>query len=190
MSSNPKRILCFSGKRKTGKDYITEILQKLLNDSVIIRISAPIKKHWAESKDLNYEQLLSDGAYKEIYRAQMIAWSEEQRARDPGCFCEAAVKDFNGATYSIWLVSDLRRTTDLKFFREKFKDRVTTIRISASESVRKDRGYCFTVGIDDSESECGLDLVEDWDLTIQNNGNSVDLNGDLQKLVDICKASL
>nr|CAG4642866.1 EOG090X0FYC [Evadne anonyx] len=187
MNTNPKRIFCFSGKRKCGKDYVAEILHEELSseNSVIIRISAPIKQFWAAEKNLDYQQLLSNGAYKETYRVQMIEWSEEQRAKDPGFFCRAAVQIFHGDEHPIWIVSDLRRASDLEFFRNNYKDRVTTIRIAASESVRKQRGFNFTAGVDDVDSECGLDQVSDWDLIMNNDGEKSILKSGIQSLVNL-----
>jgi len=191
MSSNPKRIFCFSGKRKCGKDYITEILHKELSpeNTVIIRLSAPIKQFWAAEKNLDYQLLLSDGAYKETYRMEMIRWGEEQRAKDPGFFCRAAIQTFHGEKHPIWIVSDLRRTSDLEFFRNNYKDCVVTVRIVASESVRKQRGFIFTTGVDDVESECGLDQVSDWDLVLHNDGDESMLIRDIQSLVNLCQNS-
>lgn len=59
--------------------------------SEIIRISAPIKSHWAHKKGLNLEELLSDGPYKEQYRKEMIVWSDSVRAKEPGYFCAASM---------------------------------------------------------------------------------------------------
>lgn len=77
----PKLILLFCGKRKTGKDFLTEQLQKLLQptSNVIIRLSGPLKKCYAKENNLNYEELLSAGSYKEQHRLNMIKWSEEIR---------------------------------------------------------------------------------------------------------------
>ena len=72
-----------------------------LPESVIIRISAPIKQFWSESQKLDLEQLMSDDVYKEKYRAEMIAWGEEKRAQDSGFFCTSAIKMFNGLWFAI-----------------------------------------------------------------------------------------
>lgn len=57
----------------------------------IIRISEPIKSHWAKENGLDLKQLLSDGPYKEKYRKEMIVWSDNVRSTDPGYFCRAAI---------------------------------------------------------------------------------------------------
>jgi phosphomevalonate kinase len=64
--------------------------------ATLIKISAPIKSHWAEKHGLNFEELMSAGEYKEAHRQDMINWSEEIRQKDYGYFCQAAVEMFNG----------------------------------------------------------------------------------------------
>lgn len=58
----------------------------------IIRISEPIKSHWAQEKGLDLSELLSDGPYKEKYRKEMIVWSDSVRQRDPGFFCRSSIQ--------------------------------------------------------------------------------------------------
>ena len=96
-----RRVLLFSGKRKSGKDHLTEYLLKYLQErelgslrkdsgeesnlvpekhnAVIIRISGPLKRCYADNHGLDFETLLSAGAYKEKHRHDMIKWSEEIR---------------------------------------------------------------------------------------------------------------
>lgn len=63
--------------------------------SEIIRISEPIKSHWAKEKGLNLTELLSDGPYKEQYRKEMILWSDSVRCNNPGFFCNASIQKCN-----------------------------------------------------------------------------------------------
>ncbi|XP_063978234.1 phosphomevalonate kinase isoform X1 [Diachasmimorpha longicaudata] len=199
MSYSPEIILLFSGKRKSGKDYITDKLFETLGSdaSVIIKISGPIKSHWAKARNLDLNQLLSDGEYKEKYRLEMIKWGEDTRKNDPGYFCRASIDMYNVILMSItpgifylwkplqplyslllahgkriWIVSDIRRKTDLKWFRDNFPQKCKSIRINCGDAVRIQRGWIFTPGVDDCETECDLDDVKDWDLTILNEGAS------------------
>uniref|UniRef100_A0A1E1WS93 Phosphomevalonate kinase n=1 Tax=Pectinophora gossypiella TaxID=13191 RepID=A0A1E1WS93_PECGO len=128
----PRIILLFSGKRKSGKDFLTDHLQKLLGDRCeVIKISQPIKSHWAKEKNLNLNELLSDSEYKELHRLDMIRWSDEMREQDYGCFCRAACQ--SAVEKPIWIVSDIRRRTDIRWFKETYKDIIRTIQISADE---------------------------------------------------------
>ena len=69
---NPKKILLFCGKRKSGKDFLTEWLQNHLNlksnQAVIVRLSGPLKECYAENHGLDYSRLLDSSDYKEKYR--------------------------------------------------------------------------------------------------------------------------
>ncbi|XP_069694888.1 phosphomevalonate kinase isoform X2 [Periplaneta americana] len=140
----------------------------------MIKISAPIKTHWAEKHHLNFEELMSAGEYKEKHRQDMIKWSEEIRNNNYGYFCEAAVKMFKAHEKPIWIVSDIRRKTDLKWFRENYGSAVKTVRVVADDDVRRQRGWVFTTGIDDAETECNLDEETEWDWKIVNNDNEAE----------------
>jgi phosphomevalonate kinase len=64
--------------------------------SVIIKLSGPIKTHWAKSRNLNVEELLSNGEYKERHRFEMAKWGEKIRNEDYGYFCRAAILMYHG----------------------------------------------------------------------------------------------
>lgn len=87
-------------------------------------------------------------------------------------------------------MSDLRRQTDINFFCDNYNERVTYVRISASDETRKQRGFTPTIGVDDAESECGLDHIANWDMVIENNGNGSDLEDNLDLLIRICRDAL
>ncbi|EDV98759.1 probable phosphomevalonate kinase [Drosophila grimshawi] len=154
-----KKILLISGKRKCGKDFISERLQRRLSDrSLIVRISEPIKREWARKLQLDMGAMLSDGPYKEQYRRDMIIWSDEVRQRDYGFFCRAAMEASAVQQADYVIVSDIRRKNDIKWFRENYgQDMVKTLRLTSTEQRRKARGWQFTAGVDDVPSECDLD---------------------------------
>ncbi|XP_059056159.1 phosphomevalonate kinase isoform X2 [Achroia grisella] len=180
----PQVILLFSGKRKSGKDFLTDHLQKLLQDRCeVLKISQPIKSHWATENNLNLHELLSDNAYKEQYRLDMIKWSEAVRDKDYGCFCKQACS--NAADKPIWIVSDIRRKTDIQWFKETYQDLIKTIKISADENTRKSRGYQFKSGVDDAASECDLDDYIDWDLVINNGEGSQPIDEQLVSIMSL-----
>ncbi|PNF41091.1 hypothetical protein B7P43_G06226 [Cryptotermes secundus] len=153
------------------------------NNTTMIKISAPIKTHWAETHDLDFEELMSAGKYKEEHRQDMIKWSEQIRQKDYGYFCQAAVEMFNAYEKPIWIVSDTRRRSDLKWFKENYDIAVKTVRVLADDDVRRQRGWVFTAGVDDAETECDLDGVTDWDWTIMNNGNERELQAGMQSIL-------
>ncbi|NXT64583.1 PMVK kinase, partial [Chaetops frenatus] len=136
---------------------------------------------------LDFQQLLDASAYKEIFRQDMIRWGEEKRHTDPGFFCRAAVE---GALQPVWVVSDTRRLSDVEWFRDAYGDVVQTVRVVASEETRKRRNWVFVTGVDDTESECGLDRGVAFDWVITNDGDKVALGEQLEMLVQSLLRSL
>lgn len=85
-------FICFHSL-STGFTCLLLIVIRLGNERAeIIRISEPIKSHWAREKGLDLNELLSDGPYKEKYRKQMIEWSDGIRHKDPGYFCRLSIE--------------------------------------------------------------------------------------------------
>lgn len=64
--------------------------------AVVIKISAPIKLHFAKTRGLDLQELMGQSEYKEIYRKEMIKWGEDIRNKDHGYFCRAAIELFEG----------------------------------------------------------------------------------------------
>ncbi|XP_056143105.1 phosphomevalonate kinase [Lampris incognitus] len=182
----PKLILIFSGKRKSGKDYLTDFLHKRLGPDVccILRLSAPLKRQYAQEHGLDLDQLLGTGRYKEKYRADMIEWGERRRMQDPGFFCRLAAE---GARQPVWIVSDARRLSDLQWFWRRYPKKTRCVRVQASEQTRRDRGWVFTAGVDDAESECGLDDGVTFDWTVRNEADAPSLEEQLQVILSLAE---
>lgn len=64
---------------------------------VIIRLSGPIKNHWALTNSLQLNELLSDGKMKEQHRKAMIEWSESIRSNDHSYFCRKAIEMYDAS---------------------------------------------------------------------------------------------
>eukprot|EP00040_Diaphanoeca_grandis_P027301 m.155002 g.155002 ORF g.155002 m.155002 type:complete len:211 (-) comp30919_c2_seq2:246-878(-) len=175
----PKVVFVFAGKRKCGKDYVTDILLERIGDKVaeIKRLSAPLKKQYAKDHGLDYDQLLSASDYKENYRSDMIRWGESKRDADAGYFARLTTAD---ATKPIWIISDARRPGDIAYFKGKYN--TITVRVEASSDVREKRGWKFQPGVDDAPSECGLDNSQ-WDFVVKNEGSSEDLEKFLHSIM-------
>lgn len=146
----PKLILLFSGKRKSGKDFICEQLrdkyhnhQDFINTNnnyiifflrlngenetttcTILRISEPLKSLYANEHNLDLVDLMSAGPYKEHYRLAMINWSDRIRENDPGYFCRAACTTTNCSNNKQLLSSTIWIFSDIrrKTDIEWFKD--------------------------------------------------------------------
>ncbi|MBN3309649.1 PMVK kinase, partial [Amia calva] len=184
--TEPRLVLLFSGKRKSGKDHIAELLRERLGSETccVLRLSAPLKEQYAQERRLDFHKLLDSSGYKEQYRADMIQWGERRRQADPGLFCRLAIGD---ARQPVWLVSDARRRSDLEWFWNRFGERSRTVRVEASEDKRRERGWEFTAGVDDAESECGLDEGVAFDWTIHNDGDQQRLEEQLKGLLSLAR---
>ncbi|XP_073819337.1 phosphomevalonate kinase isoform X2 [Musca autumnalis] len=128
---------------------------------------------------LDLQELLSDGPYKEKYRKDMIDWSDEVRKQSYGYFCKTAMEKANS---EIIVVSDVRRMNDIRYFRETYGDKVVCVRLTCPEAVRVQRGFIYTTGIDDIESECGLDNFKNWDLILEND-NKLSSNNLIESII-------
>ncbi|XP_034408963.1 phosphomevalonate kinase isoform X2 [Cyclopterus lumpus] len=196
--SGPKLVLVFTGKRKSGKDYVTDLIQNRLGTDVccVLRLSGPLKHQYAQEHGLDLEQLLGPGLYKEQYRADMIQWGETRRRQDPGFFCRLATR---GAWQPVWVVSDAlcsligqvvsdaRRLSDLQWFWSEFPQQTQSVRVQSSEKTRKQRGWSFSTGVDDAESECGLDSGVEFDWIITNEADAPSLEEQLQPILKLAE---
>jgi phosphomevalonate kinase len=129
--------------------------------------------HAVQMHGLSVAELLSASAYKEQHRAAMVEWGERQRVADPGFFCRKATEAANGGSACVWIVSDARRRSDMDWFREHYGHVMWTVRVQASDADRIARGFVFTPGIDDAETECGLDDYT-HDQVLENDSHGVD----------------
>ncbi|KAG7173852.1 phosphomevalonate kinase-like [Homarus americanus] len=84
----------------------------------------------------------------------------------------------------------MRRQSDLSWFKQHYGECLYTVRITASEEVRKQRGWVFTPGIDDAESECDLDNMTDWDQEVDNSNDPGKVDELLHHLTTLCSQRL
>lgn len=185
----PRLVLVFSGKRKSGKDFITDRLQESLSGDTcaILRLSGPLKKQFAQERGLDFQRLLDASEYKETYRAAMIRWGEEKRNSDPGFFCRLIVE---GVTQPVWIVSDARRRSDVDWFLSSYGAITQTVRVEASPETRRARGWEYTPEVDEAESECGLDTGVTFDWIISNDGDQSALEEQLRQLTAFIRSKL
>ncbi|XP_061571434.1 phosphomevalonate kinase [Cololabis saira] len=179
----PELVLVFCGKRKSGKDFVTDLLVDRLGSEVccVLRLSGPLKQQFAQEQGLDLDQLLGPGPYKERFRSDMILWGETRRNQDPGFFCRLATRD---ARQPVWVVSDARRLSDLRWFQSNFPGRTRSVRVQCSDQTRTQRGWSFTAGVDDAESECGLDCGVDFDWIITNEASAAALEQQLLPILE------
>ena len=171
-------LFLFSGKRKSGKDYIADLFKKQNPEIQTYQISAPLKIEYALQNGLNYQELLTSSNYKEQYRSDMVKFGEDKRKENPFYFCEK-IKFKSLEQLQMNVVSDVRRKTDILYFKNTFEKanpkihKVVTIRIVADLATRESRGFVFDENIDNQETECDLDEYE-FDFVVENNQDSTE----------------
>lgn len=175
-----KLVIVLSGKRKSGKDHISTLITNYIgydrmHDLAILRIAGPIKREFARNNKLDFTRLLDSSSYKENFRLAMVEWSERYREKEGwNCFLKQAIKEQRAKDKLIWILNDARRPCDLDYFDNDptFANcKIVKLRVEASEEARMSRGWKFTDGIDNRDTECGLDFYDDWTYTIENNFN-------------------
>ncbi|TPP60396.1 Phosphomevalonate kinase [Fasciola gigantica] len=166
-----------SGKRKCGKDHTVRILSDELRkrsfSHVVIHLSYPIKRQYAKLHSLDFSELSSSGPYKEIYRKDMVRWSEQKKTNDLHVFAREAVQIF---------LDPVHYTTDVVILADARRPCIIA-RVIASEATRTKRGWIFTTGVDDAETECALDGFPDWDLIIHNDSDVESYHTDLLRII-------
>lgn len=175
-----KLVIILSGKRKSGKDHISTLITNYIghdriHNLAILRIAGPIKKEFARNNKLDFTRLLDSSGYKENFRLAMVEWSERYREKEGwNCFLKQAIKEQKAKDKLIWILNDARRPCDLEYFEQDpcFANTIVVkLRIEASEEARMSRGWKFVTGIDDQDTECGLDFYEEWTQIIENDYN-------------------
>ncbi|VIP00361.1 Uncharacterized protein BM_BM17214 [Brugia malayi] len=183
-------VICLSGKRKCGKDFVGSLLANRLErigyKVIICGISYPLKEEYAQLNGIDAERLKYDAQYKEIYRQDMISWGEGIRSHDSGYFCRKVLAKANSV--DVLIVTDCRRLSDVEFFKIHCGPRLRLLRIETTLPVREMRGFVFIKGIDDQMTECGLDDYTDWDIVITNDVQIV--NGILPTNLEECLTDL
>jgi phosphomevalonate kinase len=75
---DPNFIIIISGKRKSGKDYISNKLSEMLRKKFekinigFITLAAVLKETFAIENNLDYKRLLDSSDYKEKHRKELI----------------------------------------------------------------------------------------------------------------------
>uniref|UniRef100_A0A9J8AIG1 Phosphomevalonate kinase n=1 Tax=Cyprinus carpio carpio TaxID=630221 RepID=A0A9J8AIG1_CYPCA len=183
--NSPSHDVSIDAGLKSSEEESEHTVRLTAEMCCILRLSAPLKQQYAQDHNLDYEELLGSGQYKESYRADMIRWGEMKRQQDSGFFCRLAIKH---ATQPVWIISDCRRMSDVQWFHEEFPDKCVCVRVEASEQTRSQRGWRFTTGIDDAESECGLDEGVKFDCIIRNDGADDVLEKQLEGLLSLIRS--
>lgn len=183
----PKVVILLYGKRKSGKDYFSNaLLERLTNNAVqisVLHIANAVKRKYAEQHNLDYEAMLTSASYKEQYRQNLVELLRQESLTDVFYWDRLVVEEerAKGSNSEVWLVADCRRERDMVYFTQLFtRQRCRIVRVECSLQTRELRGFQFKAGIDDTDSECGLDDFNDVDYVVCNDEKHSNYNTDQQ----------
>ncbi|XP_019412395.1 PREDICTED: phosphomevalonate kinase [Crocodylus porosus] len=159
MAGAPRLVLLLSGKRKSGKDFVAEQLRSRYRPGG--RGHGGVEPVPARPGGIHSPHRYGTGGRSQ-YR--------------PGW-------DLQSVPAGEWVVSDTRRPSDVAWFRAAYGPAVRTVRVQASEATRTSRGWAFVAGVDDAESECGLDQGLAFDWTLHNDGDATALERQLRAVL-------
>ena len=161
----PKVLVLVSGKRAVGKDFISDLLKSLMVEKKkelrVIRVALGNinKKLYAKSIGIDYDRLLNDRVFKESHRIAMVAHHTAKNKIDPEWCVREVLESARG--FDIMILSDLRTVEDLKWFKNQ-EIPIVVLRISASDSIRSERGWCHCPVKDSLNTEVSLDYFSGW----------------------------
>ncbi len=154
-----------SGKRASGKDYITNLIyDSLIAKGISVHRTALghiNKRSYAASIGIDAMRLENDREFKESHRIAMVAHHTARNAQDPeGCLKEVK-SNAKQANAEVLLLSDIRTLQDLHWFKQQ-PGEVVLLRITASDETRKSRGWNPCPKKDSLHTETELDSFFNW----------------------------
>ncbi|XP_019367677.1 PREDICTED: phosphomevalonate kinase [Gavialis gangeticus] len=156
MAGAPRLVLLLSGKRKSGKDFVAEQLRS--------RYRPGGRGH---------------GGVEPVPARPGGIYSPHRSGTGLDVAMGTALPCPALPHPCPQVVSDTRRLSDVAWFRAAYGPAVRTVRVQASEAARTSRGWAFVAGVDDAESECGLDQGLAFDWTLHNDGDAAALERQL-----------
>jgi len=179
-------IILVSGKRYSGKDFFSNTIKKLIElegDLVceITHFADEFKRMFCNHAKLDYERMLTDRDYKEIYRDEMTAYYHKI-SKENVTFCKPLANRIKkevmmGFTKKkIFIIADLRNSIEIECFKSLRREvsliKILLIRVHITDEVRAQRGWVLSK-IDSDPTETNLDDWDDWDFRFDNckNGN-------------------
>lgn len=161
----PLLYILVSGKRASGKDYITNLLyDSLVAKGISVHRTALghiNKRSYAASIGIDAMRLEKDREFKESHRIAMIAHHTARNAQDPEWCLKEVKSNAKQANAEILLLSDIRTLQDLHWFKQQ-PGEVVLLRITASDETRKSRGWNPCPKKDSLPTETELDSFFNW----------------------------
>eukprot|EP01098_Paradermamoeba_levis_P016144 TRINITY_DN8536_c0_g1_i1.p1 TRINITY_DN8536_c0_g1~~TRINITY_DN8536_c0_g1_i1.p1 ORF type:complete len:206 (-),score=45.66 TRINITY_DN8536_c0_g1_i1:138-755(-) len=174
-------IVLVSGKRFSGKDFISSLLASRLQlkgiSSTVTHLADGLKKVFAAHANLDLHRLLTDREFKESHREEMTNFYLQTQKENKHRWCTQLWEDFQQSSSTAFIISDLRHQFEVDFFKQKEKEQgenpegfpftLLLVRIDSKESTREKRGWQKTA-TDLDTTEIDLDQFSGWSLKYDN----------------------
>lgn len=146
-------FILLSGLRFSGKNYIANRITRETGWAQASFADA-VKDECAARYGLDAARLKNDREYKEQHRTKLIELGNTRRAEDPDYWVRR-VYDTHNTPGAVYVLCDYRFPNEAAFLRS-MKACVITVRIQASDDIRRERGWKPDPAVDTDISETSL----------------------------------
>lgn len=131
------------------------------------------KRCYAAEHDVDLARLENDRAFKETHRMKMVQYHTERNKHDPQWCLSEVLKAATDVSADVLVLSDLRTRADLAFFEAHDEARnLVSVRITASDEARMERGWVPDMAKDQLHTEIELDGLQGWTACVDNSDHS------------------
>lgn len=160
-------FVLFSGKRFAGKDFQADLLySQFQGHPQVVRASFAygVKLAAAEEHGLDLQRLLSDRAYKEEHRAQLMKIASDAREAESAVWVRRLVERLQQDPPRVVIISDWRFPDEFTALLRYTHD-IMCYRVETSDERRRARGWIYDSVVDNDISETALDDWPSWPWT-------------------------
>lgn len=150
-----RKAIVVSGKRYGGKSWLTDQVETLL-EIPQFALSEDIKRSYCKLNSIDADEMLNNRDLKERHRAKMVEYCEKEISHSKHVWDWSLWSRITSRDARVFIVSDLRRAPDLKFFKQMTD--CIHVRVTCSDEVRIARGW-KPANVDSIPSETGLDAA-------------------------------
>lgn len=163
-------IIAISGRQRSGKDSLCDLLVQELPDFARVAFADPLKQQYGDTVGMTLQQVEAIKCNPAVRRV-LIDIGAQGRAKSLTYWVNKAIE---GSTGNI-VIPDLRFVSEagrLRQLQAEGSAKVFLVRVNADRAVRGKRG---TLSNEDDPSEVELDNFDQWDYELSNEGAPHDL---------------
>ena len=181
------RILGLCGRRKSGKSRAADMVIKLTGSTPYpfkkVSFADPLRLMFANEKGIEPESL-KDNYTKELYRKELIEYSQKVKAEDPLFFVNALFENYVDEADNI-VIDDVRFIEELAAIKKRGG---IIYKVEASNTIRKARGWEYNADVDENLSETELGDLSAHTMAVYggilfNNGSEEQLRKDVRQVL-------